>query len=249
MKSYIFLLWCVIGSMAMAQSAPPSQPAVEPVQPAATGQVNVLLEQVEKTAQDMQADLSRLRIERWKTDANTRRSTQGDVASVQRNLRDALPEIIAQLRSAPDSLPPTFKLYRNLDALYDVFSSVVEAAGAFGSKDDYRSLANDLDELEKSRRSFAERVDTLSNSKEAEITALRVQLHDAQAALAAVPPPPKKVVAEEAEQPKPVKKKSKAAKPPAATASQTSKSKPATSQATPQTGPAQPQTQTQTQPH
>jgi hypothetical protein len=233
MSPNLFLLWSTLAVAAMAQSAPPSQPAAEPVPYASSGQVNSLLEQVQKTAQSMQTDLSQLRIERWKTDANTRRGTAGDVASVQRNLRDALPEIIGQLRSAPESLPATFKLYRNLDALYDVFSSVVEAAGAFGSKDDYQSLATDLDELEKNRRSLAERMDALASSKEGEITALRGQLHDAQAALAAVPPPaPKKVVAEDTEPPKPVKKKPKVPKPPATT-SQTPKSQTPGPEATP----------------
>jgi len=243
MKSCVFLLWCVVAAAAMAQSAPPSQPAAVPALPASAGQVNALLEQVEKTAQDMQADLSRLRVERWKTDANTRRSTLGDVQSVQRNLRDALPEIIGQLRSAPESMPATFKLYRNLDALYDVFSSVAESAGAFGSKDEYQSLATDLDQVEKNRRSLAERMDTLSNSKEGEITALRVQLHDAQAALAAVPPPPKKVVDDSQPPPKPpVKKKPKVSKPPTATSSQTPKSQAPTPPTTPPAAPAQPQT-------
>ena len=46
----------------------------------------------------------------------------------------ALPEIIGQLRNAPEAMPITFKLYRNLDALYDVLGGVVEGAGAFGSK-------------------------------------------------------------------------------------------------------------------
>ena len=216
MKFLSFLLCCATAA-ALAQTPPPSQQAAEAVPNASARQVNSLLEQVQKTAQDMQADLSALRVERWKTDANTRRSTLGDVDSVERNLRDALPEIVGQVRNAPESMPATFKLYRNLDALYDVFSSIAESAGAFGSKDEYQSLANDLNELEKSRRSFAERVDALANSKEGEITALRGQLHDAQAALAAVPPPPpKKVVAEDTEPPKPVKKKPKVPKPPAA---------------------------------
>jgi hypothetical protein len=237
-----FLLWSAMAGAALAQTAPPSPPAAEPVPYASAKQVNSLLEQVQKTAQDMQADLSQMRIERWKTDANTRRSTLDDVESVQRNLRDALPEIIGQVRNAPESLPATFKLYRNLDALYDVFSSVAESAGAFGSKDEYQSLANDLNQLEKNRRSFAERMDTLANSKEGEITALRGQLHDAQAALAAVPPPPpKKVVAEDTEPPKPVKKKPKVPKP-AATA-QTAKPPASGPQTTAQPAPAQQQTQ------
>jgi len=242
MSPNLFLVWSVLALAAMAQSAPPTPPATEPVPYASARQVDSLLEQVQKNAQDLQADLSQLRIERWKTDANTRRSTLADVESVQRNLRDALPEIIGQVRNAPESMPATFKLYRNLDALYDVFSSIAESAGAFGSKDEYQSLANDLNQLEKNRRSFAERMDTLANSKEGEITALRGQLHDAQAALAAVPPPPpKKVVAEETEPAKSVKKKPKVPKPP--TTAQTAKPPASTPQTTAQPAPAQQQTQ------
>ena len=234
---FLGLFLCCATAATVAQTAPPSQQAAEGTQNASARQVNSLLEQVQKTAQDMQGDLSALRIERWKTDANTRRGTLGDVDSVERNLRDALPQIVGQVRNAPDSMPATFKLYRNLDALYDVFSSIAEAAGAFGSRDEYQSLANDLNELEKTRRSCAERIDGLANSEEGEITALRGQLHDAQAALAAVPPPPpKKLVAEDAELPKPVKKKPKVPKPPTG-ATQTPKSQtptpPPSSQASP----------------
>jgi hypothetical protein len=219
MKFSGIFLWPVLAAISFAQSAPASQPVAETAPSAASSaQVNALIERVNKNAQDMQANLSVMRVDRWKTDNGTKRSTQADVDSLERNLKDALPEIVAQLRNSPDSLPVTFKLYRNLDALYDVFSSVAESAGAFGSKDDYQALATDLDELEKTRRSFAERMDTLSTSKESEITALHVQLHDAQAKLAEAPPPPKKIVDDDQPPPapKPVKKKPKVPKPPPA---------------------------------
>ncbi|HEX8815274.1 MAG TPA: hypothetical protein VF753_07225 [Terriglobales bacterium] len=244
MKFSLLFLWAAMAAASFAQSAP-SQPVAQTAPSAASSaQVNALLQQVEETAQSMQSNLSAMRVDRWKTDAGTRRSTQEDVDSLQRNLKDALPEITGQLRNAPESLPATFKLYRNLDALYDVFSSVTESAGAFGSKDDYQALANDLSDLEKNRRSLAERMDTLSTSKESEITALHVQLHDAQAALAAVPPPPKKIVDDDqpVPAPKPVKKKPKVPKPPSSTPTQT-QSQPANSQAGSQS------TQSQTQPH
>ncbi len=93
--------------------------------------------------------------------------------SIQRNLQGALPEMIAQLRAAPEDLPATFKLYRNLDALYDVMGSVVEGAGAFGSKDDLQSLSNDLEGFEGTRKQLAQRMESLSAAKEAEIVRLR----------------------------------------------------------------------------
>jgi len=180
---------------AAAQVAPSNPPpaATAPVPYASVSELNLLLSQLEQTSQTVQLDLAKLRIEKWKTDANSKRGTQ-------RNLQSALPEIVSQLRSSPENLAATFKLYRNLDALYDVFASVVESAGAFGSRDEFQSLQNDFSALERSRRAVADRMETLSHTKEDELAKLRTDLQKAQAALAAAPPPPvKKVVVDDTE--------------------------------------------------
>ena len=181
-------------------------------------QLNTLLSQVEQAAQSTTVDLAKMRIERWKTDSGTKRQTQANVDSVERNLQNALPEIVNQLRASPEDLTATFKLYRNLDALFDVLSSLVESAGAFGSKDEFQSLSNDLTSLERSRRSLADRMENLTTSKEAELSHLRTQIK-AQAPAAAAP---KKVVVDDTEEPKkpPAKKKPKTTKTPTAPATQ-----------------------------
>ncbi len=168
-----------------------------------------MLSGLEQVSQTTQADLGKLRIEKWKTDGATKRQSDGDVQSIQRNLQTAMPQIISQLRGAPESLPQTFRLYRNLDALYDVFSSVVESAGAFGSKDEFQTLQNDLNGIEKSRHSLADRTEALSTAKENELAQLRMQLRNAMATVNAAPP--KKVVVDDTQ---PVKKppKKKASK-------------------------------------
>jgi hypothetical protein len=166
-----------------------------------------MLAQLEATSKDTQADLVKLRIERWKTDNASKKQSLANVDSIQRNLQGALPEIIAQLRTAPEDVPASFKLYRNLDALYDVLGSVVESTGAFGSKDDLQSLSNDLNAFETTRKQMAERIESLSSMKEAEIVRLRTDLKTAQAAVPAAPP--KKIVVDDTEPAKkpPVKKK------------------------------------------
>jgi hypothetical protein len=234
--------WCwvlpVLIATAAAQVAPSPSPSASapPVPYASVSQLNLLLSQLEQVAQAMQVDLAKLRIEKWKTDSNTRRSTQADVESIQRNLQMALPAIIAQLRSSPENVSTTFKLYRNLDALYDVFGPVVESAGAFGSKDEFQSVQNDLSSLERSRRALAERMETLASAKEGELTHLRSQVRDLQAA--AVPPtPPKKVLVDDTEPPKKVVKKKTVPKPPKPTT-------PAATQSPGTTAPAQTQPQT-----
>ena len=148
----------------------------------------------------MKTDVEKMRIEKWKTDASTKRQTQTNVDSIRRNLQSALPEIMAQVSASPEDMAASFKLYRNLDALYDVFGSVVESAGAFGSKDDFQSLSNDMDGLESARRSMGERMQKLAGAKEEELARLRAQVRTLSAA--APPPPPKKIIVDDTEPPK-----------------------------------------------
>lgn len=182
-----------------------------PVAYASVSELNGILAQVKQTAAAMQADLEKMRIERWKTGSSTKRQTLANMDSIRRNLQSALPEIVSQVNNSPEDLAASFKLYRNLDALYDVFGSVVESAGAFGSKDEFQSLSNDMSGLESARRSFAERVQKLAGAKEDELTRLRAQVKTLSAA---PPPPPKKIIVDDTE-PAPAKKpvKKKAAKP------------------------------------
>ena len=199
------LLAAASTQMLFSQSA-----ASPPVPYSSVSQLNLLLSQLEQAAQAAQVDLAKLRIERWKTDSGSKRQTETNVESVQRNLQTALPGIIGELRNSPENLTSTFKLYRNLDALYDVFGSVAESAGAFGSKDEFQSLENDLSALERSRRSFADRMETLAGTKEGELVRLRTALQNAQAT--ANSPAPKKVVVDDTEPPKKAGKKKPTAK-------------------------------------
>jgi hypothetical protein len=154
-------------SVCLAQAAD-TQPA-PPVAYSSISELNQLVGNLQQTSQQIQDDLSRLRIEKWKTDSATKHQTSSDVESIKRNLQTALPGILSDLKNSPESTPLTFKLYRNLDALYDVTSSVVESTGAFGGRDEFESLNRDLESLEHSRRAFADRVDKIATAKETEI--------------------------------------------------------------------------------
>jgi hypothetical protein len=211
------VMWAAISASAQT----PAPQAGAPVSYSSVSELNSLLSRVDEAAKTTLADLSKLRIDKWKVDSTTKRQSQGDVQSIQRNLQSALPEIMNQLRASPEDLTATFKLYRNLDALYDVFGPVVESAGAFGSKDEYQTLANDLGAFESARKSLADRMENLTTSKESELTRLRTQLK--QLAAQTPPPAPKKTVVDDTEEPKPAKKKSTTKKTP----------KPATTTTTP----------------
>lgn len=195
-----------------AASGAASGQSGEPVSYASVTQLNGMLAQLEATSKSAQADLAKLRIERWKADGATKKQSLANVDSIQRNLQGALPAIIAELRAAPEDLQATFKLYRNLDALYDVLGTVVEGTGAFGPKDDLQALANDLNGFETTRKQMAQRMESLSSAKEAEIVRLRTDLKAAQAAVP-VTPPKKTVVDDNAPAKKPVVKKKVPPKP------------------------------------
>jgi len=236
-------LTCIAAALAQSGPAPVASPANggqgQPVSYASITQLNGLLSQIEAASKNTQTDLGKLRIERWRADGSYKKQVLGNVDSVQRNLQEALPEIVSQLRNAPEDLPATFKLYRNLDALYDVLGSVAEGAGAFGSKDDLQSLSNDLSAFEGTRKQLAERIENLSSSKEAELTRLRAQLKTLEAQVEAVPP--KKIVVDDAEPAKKpaAKKKTTTTKKPA----DATKSSAGSSQTTPpqQQAPPKPQ--------
>jgi len=166
---------------------------------ASTVSVSADLDRLQSAAAQATLDLGHLRIDKWKTDAESKRQAQANADSVRRNLTSALPGLIDAVRSAPQDLSAEFKLYRNLNALYDVFISLTESAGAFGPKSDYEALTQQLETIDSVRRSLGDAVEHLTSSTQSELTQLRAQVRTYQQAAAASP---KKVVVDDTEPPK-----------------------------------------------
>lgn len=194
-KAVLWALAVTLGATLAAAQQPAPRPAAD---------INQILAQVERTSQAAQLDLAQLRIEKWKGDG--REQGRDYANSIQQNLIAALPGMVAAVRGAPNDLAANFKLYRNLNVLYDVFASLTELAGAFGPKDEYRALAADLQNLDAARRAMADRMDQLVTSAQAELTRLRGQGRGQVRA-----PAPKRIVVDDNEPPK--KKKKAAPKP------------------------------------
>ncbi len=192
----------------VAQAPPPQQSGPIDVQFANT------LIQLQQAAQDANVALGKLRIDKWKTDGDQKHQAQSNVESLQRNLSAALPELLQKTRQNPQDISVNFKLYRNLSAVYDVLASVTESAGAFGPKDQYETLAQPVSVLDTVRRSLADRIEQLANSKEAELARLHAQAKTTAAAAPASTGVKKIVVDDNA--PPPKKAKSKTAPKPSA---------------------------------
>ena len=193
-----------------------SQPVVQQVSttipaplPASAANISAMLGRLDQISQSMQINLAKLRIERWKTDSSTKAQAEGNVTSLQRNLSAALPNVVGEVRNDPASLTSGLKLYRNVNALYEVLSSVTEYAGAFGSKEDYRSLGTDAANLDDARRLLADQLESLASVKESQITQLKNQAIATQTTSPAGVP--KKIIVDDNAPPKKTAKKKKPA--------------------------------------
>jgi hypothetical protein len=209
-----------------SRSAASARPVASPTAPVAgPGNVSPLLAQVQAAARTTTADVSLLNIRKWKVANDTKNDAQTKAESIQRNLTLAMPTILSQVQASPNDFAANFKLYRNLDALYDVLSSLAESVGAFGSKNEFDPLAADLNRIDQARRALGDRLEALASAKDAEIVRLQGQVKTAKTATSAQP---KKVIVDDDDK-KPVKKIVKK-KPPAATAAQGSPSQPSNPQ-------------------
>jgi hypothetical protein len=192
--------------------APQSGGATAPIPAADAQALSELLNQAQAVAVKSDGDVARLRFDKWKADAGSKQQAQASAVSIRRNLTNAVPDLIQKIQAAPASINANFKLYRDLNALYDTFSALAESAGAFGPREQYDPLAADIARLDQLRHQIAERVELLAGTSDAELTRLRAKVAAATAAAAKPAVAPKKVVVDDA-QPKP-KKKSKASQSP-----------------------------------
>lgn len=193
-----FVAVALFSGMVVAQAAPQNgNPGV--VGP--TGILQAQLSELDGVARRIQADLQGVRVDKWKTDKSTKEQARGNIESIEKNLGYALPSLIMEVRKNPASVGAAVKLYRNVNVVYDVLLSVTESTGAFGAKDDYQPLEQDLSALDSVRRSIGDRVEQLAGAIDTAYTRMLNEVRTQRAEEA----PPKKTVIDDTE---PVKKKS-----------------------------------------
>lgn len=163
--------------------------------------VQSTLQQIEQVAQAANLDLARLRIDKWKTEGSIKDQSQANADSLSRNMSSALPTLIAGVRLAPQNLAANFKLYRNLNALYDVFEGLAESAGAFGSKQEFEALSRHVQDIDSIRRAFGDHMESLAAAKDAELARAKAPAPAPQATR------PKKIIVDNEVAPKSSKKK------------------------------------------
>lgn len=212
----------------MLSQAPPtsSEPSGAPPATVAgtpTSAIAPDLDRLQAVASQANTVIGRLGIQKWKTSSEARSTAQADADSAQRNLKSALPVLIDAVRSAPGDVNAEFKLYRNLNALYDVFGTLTEATRVFGQKGDYAELSQQSQTISSIRRKLGENLEQLTATTQKQLDQMRLQIKSQQeqlaSAQAAAAEARKQVELAQAEPPKKTatKKKAVAKKPTSAT--------------------------------
>jgi len=189
-----------------------SQPASDTAAPAGTQMKVSLL--VQPALGEVQRAITGLNIPRWKAPSEVKNATQQNAVSIQRDLADTLPGLLSQADALPGAVSPSFSVYRNMDALYDVLLRVYGTASLAAPQNEADSLFSALQKLEAARAQLGDAI--LSASQEHEAQLLKLQA-DLKAAVAAQPPPPppKTAVVDDGPAPTVKKKKKPAPKAPA----------------------------------
>lgn len=131
---------------------------------------------------NVQGTTAALNISKWKASRGVRQNTQADVESIQRDLGSTLPGLMAQADAAPSSVPPSFAVYRNLDALYDVLLRVSQTANLAAPSREAEAVAASLKRLEAARSALGDSILNTSRHHEARIISLEAAVRTARTA-------------------------------------------------------------------
>ncbi|PYP86987.1 MAG: hypothetical protein DMG65_17810 [Candidatus Angelobacter sp. Gp1-AA117] len=152
----LLLSLCVRAQTPTAASQPPAAPP----------DINTVLGDLQRIATATNGDLNKLRIDKWKTETSEKQQMQQVAESLQRNIASAIPGLITEVQSSQGSVSKTFKLYHNINVVYEFLNSLAEAAGAFGKKEEYEPLATDANALDSVRQNLSSYIEQAANTME-----------------------------------------------------------------------------------
>jgi hypothetical protein len=200
---HIALVLCA-SLITMAQPQAPASKAAQPPSPS----LDSIVSDIQQATQNTNLDLGRLHIDRWKTDANDKAQWQQMADSLRKNLTSAVPDLITDVRSTHGSVSSAFKLYHNLNVVYEYLDSLTSAAGSLGKPDEYQPLTKDAAALDDARKHLSSYIEQAASNLEDKLKT------------ATAPPPaptpaatPKRIVVDDTPTPKPGTQKKKKTSP------------------------------------
>jgi len=160
-KAAMIIFFLCAGLVAQAPAPAASQPA--------SPELNAIISDVQKVALSSNGDLGKLRIEKWKADGPQKQQMEKVTESLQRNINNAIPGLISDLQADPNSVSKAFKLYHNLNVVYEFMSPLAEVTGEYGKKEEYEPLAKDAAALDKVRQNLSDYVERTATTLDAQV--------------------------------------------------------------------------------
>jgi hypothetical protein len=180
----IFVLSAALCAVAQTSNVSPPAPSLPSLD-------SIVLE-IQQAAQAADVDLARLRIEKWKADSSERAQMQQLADSLHKNIAYALPDLLSGVRSSHGGVSATFKLYHNINVVFEYLDSLTDAAGSMGKSEEYESLSRDTTALDKARQHLSTYIEQAAATLESEARAATTSTTTAPAATPQAPP--KKIV-------------------------------------------------------
>jgi hypothetical protein len=139
-------------SQTQSHAAQPPQ-GMPTAQPAAN--LNAVLVQIQQATSSTTLDIGRLRVEKWRTDSDQKQQLQHIAESLQKSIANALPVLITDVETSRGGVAASFKLYHNLNVVYENLNYLADVAGGLGKKEEFDPLAADCAALESARQNLS----------------------------------------------------------------------------------------------
>ena len=179
--------------------------------------LNSSLTDLDRVAMSTYADISALNIDRWSAQwrpgflrSTRQKEAEHTAESVKRNLSDALPTLIADVRTTHGTVTSTFRLYHDLTLVSEAMDNLVSTAKFEGHQHESRGLVADCAELSRIRRNLTSYIEARAltmDSKAARLasyspaprarpaTLRKIVINDMSQT--APPPAPKKIIVDD----------------------------------------------------
>jgi hypothetical protein len=144
-------------ALCLNAQAPLEAPGDQPAQaPANLGEI---LAKIQQSTSSASVNIGKLRIEKWKTDSDQKQQLQQIAGSLQKNIANAVPGLINDVQNSHGSVVSSFKLYHNLNVVYENLSYLADVAGGLGKKEEFEPLAADAAALETARSNLSDYIE------------------------------------------------------------------------------------------
>jgi hypothetical protein len=176
-------------NLLLAQSPASAQPSPEAILHPGPPKPSAILRPALDSIQDTVATLVP---KKWKISRDASQQTLANIDSIQSDLHNTLPTLLATADLHPDSAAAMLPALDNVAALYDVLLRVTQVATLSAPTQQTFALQESMDALEKSRRTLGSKIQAAALQQEQQTLTLENQLHALQSAPppAPCPPPP-----------------------------------------------------------